>query len=344
MRHPSDAASPVPDGQGRRARFVRPLAKGLVTAALLAYLYVTHKAELLRLLEAGVPGDPLGWFGVALCLGVGLAVMVQRQRLLLRATGTDIGFGLLFSVSYTGMFANNFLPAGLGSDLCRLVCLRGRCALRTSELGAWVLTDKLVGIVGLIGLCVLVIGAAKLAPMPAVLRGSEALTLAWAALVLALGTLVPFLAARSQRLIDLLAGLAERRFRRGQSVRRVFGLFDLYSRRPWLLLGAIGLSVLHHLCMVIGVCLVAGMYFGGQNALVALVCAPLVMLSGMVPVTPGNIGWTEIVASSLWSFFHFQGGFSVFLTWRLVCMVFSLGGCLLWLRFKRIAEAPTCAE
>lgn len=342
MGHDSTPARPVAPGP-RTGRLVLQGAKWLVTAGLVTYLCLTHKTELIRLVTVEFVGHPGGWLGVAACLTVALAVMVQRQRLLLRATGTDVPYGFLFKVGYTGMFANNFLPAGLGADICRLACLRGRCDLRTSELGAWVLTDKLVGIVGLIGLCALVIGAAKVAPMPAVMRNSEALTLLWVGLLLALLTLVPFLAARSQRLIDLLAGLAEHRFRRGQTVRRVFGLFDLYSRRPWLLLGVVGLSVLHHLLMVLGVCLIAGMFFGEQNALVALVCAPLVMLSGMVPVTPGNIGWTEIVASSLWGFFHFQGGFSVFLTWRVVCMLYSLGGCLPWLRLKRIAETSSCA-
>jgi len=57
----------------------------------------------------------------------------------------------------------------------------------------------------------------------------------------------------------------------------------------------------------------------------------IVLLFGIIPVTPGNIGWTELVASMGWSVVGSTAGGIIFFYWRIVCIIFSLPGGVLYL-------------
>ena len=57
----------------------------------------------------------------------------------------------------------------------------------------------------------------------------------------------------------------------------------------------------------------------------------IVLLLGIIPVTPGNIGWTELVASTGWSVVGSAAGGIIFFYWRIVSILFSLPGGLLYL-------------
>ena len=57
----------------------------------------------------------------------------------------------------------------------------------------------------------------------------------------------------------------------------------------------------------------------------------IVLLFGIIPVTPGNIGWTELVASIGWSVVGSAAGGIIFFYWRIVSILFSLPGGLLYL-------------
>jgi len=59
-------------------------------------------------------------------------------------------------------------------------------------------------------------------------------------------------------------------------------------------------------------------------ALVAV--SSIVMLLGVIPVTPGNIGWTELLATFGWSTIGSQGGAEIFLSWRITTVICSLLG------------------
>jgi uncharacterized protein (TIRG00374 family) len=57
----------------------------------------------------------------------------------------------------------------------------------------------------------------------------------------------------------------------------------------------------------------------------------IVLLFGIIPLTPGNIGWTELVASIGWSVVGSAAGGIIFFYWRIVSILFSLPGGLLYL-------------
>lgn len=75
----------------------------------------------------------------------------------------------------------------------------------------------------------------------------------------------------------------------------------------------------------------------------------IVLLFGIIPVTPGNIGWTELVASIGWSVVGSTAGGFIFFYWRIVNILFSLPGGVLYLLpgndiLQRQAEATTLGE
>ncbi len=66
--------------------------------------------------------------------------------------------------------------------------------------------------------------------------------------------------------------------------------------------------------------------------LIALVAvSSLVMLMGIIPLTPGNIGWTELLATFGWAAVGTKGGADVFLSWRVITILCSLAGGLFYL-------------
>jgi hypothetical protein len=75
--------------------------------------------------------------------------VVARWHVLLRSAGTAIRFGRTASLTFTGLFASNFLPTTIGGDLVRLTGAlrmgfdRGVCV-------ASLVADRLVGMLGMI--------------------------------------------------------------------------------------------------------------------------------------------------------------------------------------------------
>lgn len=56
-----------------------------------------------------------------------------------------------------------------------------------------------------------------------------------------------------------------------------------------------------------------------------------VVLVGSIPVTPGNIGWMELVASFVWSAVGSNEGAAIFFYWRMIAIFCSIPGGVLYL-------------
>lgn len=61
----------------------------------------------------------------------------------------------------------------------------------------------------------------------------------------------------------------------------------------------------------------------------------IILILGIIPITPGNVGWTELLASIGWSSIGSASGAEVFLYWRLVTVVFSLPGIVFYLTAQK---------
>ncbi len=66
-----------------------------------------------------------------------------------------------------------------------------------------------------------------------------------------------------------------------------------------------------------------------------LILALLIFVTGIIPVSPGNLGWTESLGSLLWSSQGLGWGGKLWLSYRLVTVLVSLTGLIFFLGLRR---------
>lgn len=267
---------------------------------------------------------------VFICLALGQVMLTTRQLLLLRHAKVSISWGRLWSITYAGHFMNNFLPGGTGFDLTRLYYMKKASNRSTAELGSIVLLDRLTG---LAGLAVLVI------PFSAIyyLKNKAILSLLWSSqfsIILLVFIPLAFLSVLLLLRYDWphrVGTSIATRFPFLFPLESVVRTLKLYAHRRRLLLGVLGISALSHFLATVGIYCIADALFNGHQALESMLLSPLVFLSSAIPVSPGNIGWTETVAIFLWKMFDIQGGMLIFLFWRVLYATYSIGGGIAYL-------------
>lgn len=267
----------------------------------------------------------------ALCLFFNQVTMAKRQSLLLRHVGSPLPLGQSLRIILAGLFANNFMPAGVGHDLTRMVCLRGHGDQTTASLGGLVLLDRFLGLMGLS-----VLAACSLLALwnfyPQAVPG-EAGRLLVAAMLVPLPLGLAILALRHAATFELFSALAGR-LPLGAKIQELLSGMRAFSTRKRVLLMALGLSTLGHLCTVLGVALLAWGLSDLHGALGSTLVSPLVFFASSIPVTPSNLGWTEAVADAAWGVFGMRGGMVIFLAWRAVTMLVSVSGCAAYLNLR----------
>lgn len=119
----------------------------------------------------------------------------------------------------------------------------------------------------------------------------------------------------------------------GAISRFISGVADL-SKYGLLTLGLLGISMGPHISSALA------LYFTGQafgldsNFWLTLILAPLIFLSGVLPLSPNNIGWTEYLGSLIWASQGSGQGADLWMGYRLVFILVSLSGLLVYLRFR----------
>jgi len=152
---------------------------------------------------------------VALLFLISRAALACRWHVLLRSGGIDIHVKDSLSLTYTGLFASNFLPSTIGGDVVKLAGAMQMGYDRAVCLAS-IAADRLIGMTGM--LMVLPIG----------------LTYSWS--LLGEMTSASFSAvAWFQRPLAFL--------------KRTFSVFKLWLKKPLSLLGSLAFSWVHMLCL-----------------------------------------------------------------------------------------------
>lgn len=117
---------------------------------------------------------------------------------------------------------------------------------------------------------------------------------------------------------------------------RFAGYLGLVMKRGGDLGAAFGAAALNQLCILSVLACIAWGIGGANLALTTFLCSPFVLLLNTIPLSPGNVGWTEVMAASVWALFGESDGVVVFVVFRVLLTVFSLGGSVIWLRRKKM--------
>lgn len=304
----------------------------LLVALLVGYLFWKNADELPLIMSLFSFKRLPEALGAISFLALSLAFGALRQHLMLAFIGHGVSYRNLLHILYASLFANNFLPGGVGFDLFRIYGIRKYTSLGYSSLAGLVFVDRLLG---LCGLTILAGGAAGLA----ITQGRMNIMLAEVPLSLVLlaspvmlvGAL---LILRYDSIYDLFRRvLAHTPFQ--QQATSALDVLRQYSLRRRFLLSMICLSLGVQASCVVGVASLSGLLYDSTAMYQVLVLTPLVFLISSIPVTPGNVGWTEVMAGVIWEFFNLHGGVALFVQWRLVSIIFSAGGIYSYFMLKK---------
>ena len=198
---------------GRNRQRILQLAGTILAVVLLVVLVRENGWEEILATFGNVKSSSLLW--AALLFLISRTSMALRWHVLLRSGGIDMHLKDSISLTYTGLFASNFLPSTIGGDVVKLAGAMQMGYDRAVCLAS-IAADRLVGMAGMT--MVLPIG----------------LTHSWSLLETTTTASISA-AVWSKRLIAFL--------------KRTISVFKLWLKKPASLLGSLAFTWLHMLCL-----------------------------------------------------------------------------------------------
>ncbi len=280
-------------------------AGSLLTLVLLVYLFSRQGwAEILAAI-----GD-IPWWHIVLAFALTLVsrlAVAGRWFALLRVSAMDISIKQVMQLTFSGLFAANFLPTTVGGDVIRFagaVQLKFDGAVSAASL----VVDRLVGLFGM----------ALAVPL-----GAQPL---WAWLVTERGWRDLFSGAPMMILTVGDKGLSQR-------VRRAFArlvqAFALWKDQPSALLASLGMTIIHMLCLYASIAILLG---GMNDPMPLWLVAGLwsfVYLVTLLPISINGYGVQEISMTLIFSHvggISMQSGLTIAILIRTLQMIASLPG------------------
>ena len=260
-----------------------------------------------------------------------------RIFLLFKAQGLPFSQRLCLQINLIGFFFNNVLPAAIGGDAVRAYYFAKRGRQNIAPILATLVYDRLLGFIALVLLAFIGLSLTWLLDHGFVwtreFRWGFA-GLAGALLVFSLS----YGLTRWPRFMGLLEFLLAR-IPWGGAISRFFSSIANLSNYGLLSLTLLGISLGPHICAALA------LYFTGQafgldpSIWLTIILAPLIFLSGILPLSPNNIGWTEYLGSLIWASQGIGQGGNLWMAFRLVMVFFSLSGLIAYLRLRAGASS-----
>lgn len=255
-----------------------------------------------------------------------------RLKSLLKTIDFALSTRSAFGITMVGNFFNTVLPGMIGGDIVKGMYLAKQEPELKGRSSGILIMDRSVGLLalsftGAAAILYLLFTSSRVSSTYA--RQLEAvLWLVSAAMVLF--ALVLF-AANNKKIRQKIKDTMLSRFSKGVLFHMAEGFGKLAKRKKVLFLSFL-LSLLIQLLSLFGILtLVDVLHAAHPDTIVILAVSSVVMLIGIVPMTPGNIGWVELVASFGWSAVGSNMGGQIFLFWRIVTTLCSLPWGLLYL-------------
>lgn len=259
---------------------------------------------------------------------------VFRLILLLRTIHFPLRFFEGLKLNMIGFFFNTVLPGVLGGDFVKGYYLfRSEEAMKGKSLGV-LLMDRICGL-----LAIFLLGASSMVYL-FIQQNRFLIPYRQETQVLLAGILFCF---AFFGIIVILGRTASIRLKIREKISYIFRgniSYNLFSG-----LGALVLNVrIFVYCFLIslamqvlslsGLIILSRIIMGVMPDIIALTAASsVVIVISVIPVTPGNLGWTELVAALAWSAVGSDAGAEIFLYWRIVTVSCSLPGSLLYLSY-----------
>jgi len=258
-------------------------------------------------------------------------IAAARLNLLLKTINLPLTFLHVFKLTMIGNFFNIVIPGAVGGDVIKGAYLYKNEADRRGRSTGIVLIDR---IIGFLALCT--IGVLSIIYLYPKLKNDLALYGYVITLIFILSAVLLFIFL----LLVIFGGKAHIRAKLQTLVSALFKKTIFYhmidavgaiTKRRRVPVYTFMMSIALHLTTISGLMLLVNLQTGSFSSFIDLASASsVVMLFSIVPVTPGNIGWTELIASFGWAAVGSSSGAAVFFYWRVVVILFSLPGAILY--------------
>lgn len=266
-----------------------------------------------------------------------LAQMLSAARLVLLLKSIKVPFQFLpaFKLVIIGNFFNSFIPGTVGGDIVKGLFLIKKEETNKGKSVGIIIMDRVLGLVALI--CM---GVASLiylmyqndSILSAHLNEIHLVLSVIGVIFLLFG--MCFILAKSHRFRKSVKNIAASIFGEGILYHSIVGFGNLTKdwRTLWKALIA---SFFIQLLSLVGLLIICNMVSVVLPDAITLIAAfSIIILMGVIPITPGNIGWTEFVASFVLSAISSNAGAEIFFYWRIVTVLCSLPGGLLYFNYS----------
>lgn len=308
-----------------------------ISLVLFLIWYLFHSGSLSAQSFAKMAQPASVWYLVIACIAFYFSQMLASMRLLfmLRIIDVKLTLPYVFKLTMIGNFFNFVIPGAVGGDAVKGYYLQKIESGQRGRSAGILIVDRIVGLIALV-----VIGSLCLAYLfktsSFVFKTHQsALSIFAIAASVFFCLFIFFVFVGNKKTVrEKVKALALRLFREGFIYFIIEGLGSVVKKRSYVLVCLLISLFMQVICLV-GVISLVGVS-GGDNksALTLMAISSVVMLFSVVPVSPGNIGWTELMANYGWAAVGGQGGAEVFLFWRIVTILCSLPGAVFYAREK----------
>ena len=266
-----------------------------------------------------------------------IAQVLATSRLLLLLGTIDFHLRFLkaFKLVMIGNFFNTVIPGMVGGDLIKGFYLVKSEENRRGQSAGIVIMDRALGFLALTfigGVSInYLLGQKNSILYP--YRNESYIALAIVGSIFGLfGAFFVF--GRNQRVRAKIGSLFTSVFRRSIFYYLLDGLGAL-AKHPPIFVISFFVSIIIQLFSLAGLLILSRIGFASFTDVIPFAAvSTVVLLLSVIPVTPGNLGWTELMAAFGWSVISSNAGAETFFSWRIVTVLCSLPGGLLYLFFN----------
>lgn len=255
-----------------------------------------------------------------------------RMIFLLKIIDIRLRLTQSFKLTMIGNFFNMAIPGTVGGDIVKGIYLARNEEAYKGRSSGIVIIDRVIGLLAL-----LLIGFVSTVYLSRKYRSTlipyqYELWSILAISIVVLGLFISFIIIGKKELVrKRLREIAFKIFRQGFFYNMMEGFGAVTKKRRYLIYAFL-MSIVVQGISLAGLLNLVNLTDEIMPDMIALVAiSSIVMLLGVIPVTPGNIGWTELLATLGWSAIGSQGGAEIFLSWRIITVICSLLGGIFYL-------------
>jgi uncharacterized protein (TIRG00374 family) len=255
-----------------------------------------------------------------------------RMIFLLKIVEIKLSLTSSFKLTMIGNFFNMAIPGTVGGDIVKGIYLAKNEETYKGRSSGIVIIDRVAGLLAL-----LLIGFISTLYLSKKYRSTlipyqYELWSILAVSIVVLGLFISFIMiGKNEPVRKRLREIGFKIFRQGFFYNMMEGFGAVTKKRRYLIYAFL-ISIVVQGISLAGLLNLVNLTDEVMPDMISLIAvSSIVMLLGIIPVTPGNVGWTELLATFGWSAVGSRGGGEIFLSWRIITVICSLLGGIFYL-------------